>query len=54
MDKVANNKTGLMWKFGMNLEELEFADDICLIEETSQRLERKKQKLKHVAKKVGL
>jgi hypothetical protein len=41
MGKVDDNKTGIPWTFGKNLQDLEFADDICLIEENATNMKKK-------------
>lgn len=40
MEKVTDNKSGIPWKFGLNLEDLEFADDICILEEKSSNMKK--------------
>lgn len=54
MKKTTRNKTGIRWNAFSQLEDLEFADDVCLISEKRQHMQKKTEKLSKEAKKIGL
>jgi hypothetical protein len=53
MRKATQGRTRLQWNLFTQLEDLEYADDICLISEKQQHLEQKRR-VANEAKKVGL
>jgi hypothetical protein len=53
MRKATQGRTRLQWNLFTQLEDLEYADDICLISEKQQHLEQKIREANE-AKKVGL
>jgi hypothetical protein len=50
--KLTDNRTGITWKLQNKLEDMEFADDVCLLTEKRNHMQRKLQKLE--ARKIGL
>ncbi|CAN0553799.1 unnamed protein product, partial [Ectocarpus sp. 8 AP-2014] len=56
MGKVNNSPRGIDWQHLQmtRLEDLDFADDICLMSHTRQGLEEKLKRLVHYGKQVGL
>ena len=53
MHKAATN-TGIPWKVFQQMEDLDFADDICLLSNTSSKMQTKLNKIAEVSSKVGL
>lgn len=55
MRKAINNKKkGIQWGLTENLEDLDFADDICLLSQNRQHMQDKIEALETEASKVGL
>ena len=54
MRKCTKEQTGILWTDGKQLEDLDFADDIALISDTSENMQKKTTKLAEIAEKVGL
>lgn len=52
--KKATNKTGIHWSLCNQLEDLDFADDVCLLSEKRQHMQKKLDKLIKEARKIGL
>jgi hypothetical protein len=51
---VQDKKRGLMWTFEENLEDLDFADDICLLSQNGKQLQEKIDHLSRTSEKAGL
>ncbi|CAH8843500.1 unnamed protein product [Trichobilharzia szidati] len=51
---VGNEETGIKWTHTKNLEDLDFADDICLISHKLEDMQAKSNKLAEEASKIGL
>ena len=51
---TTNSKTGIQWTFTKSLEDLDFADDICLLSQNHQHMQTKTDKLRTEALKTGL
>ena len=47
-------RSGIPWKVFEHLEDLEFADDVCLLSNTKEQMQRKINALSETGKKVGL
>ena len=54
MRKCTKEQTGILWTDGKQLEDLDFADDIALLSDTSEKMQKKTTKLAEIAEKVGL
>jgi hypothetical protein len=54
MRRAFKGKTGIKWCVFNQLEDLEFADDICLISHKFEHMQVKTKKLSQVASRVGL
>lgn len=54
MERTADNRTGITWDPFRKLEDLEFADDICLLTQKKQYLQEKTSRLTTIAKTVGM
>lgn len=54
MTRAVRNKTGIRWNVFHQLEDLEFADDVCLLSEKRQHMQKKTEKIAKEAKKLGL
>lgn len=54
MKRTCTNKQGLLWNFRQYLEDLEFADDVCLITEKLTHMQSKIHDLKINAEEIGL
>lgn len=54
MNKVCNIPRGIQWTLTSRLEDLDFADDICLLSQTNKDMSVKLQRLIHYAGQVGL
>ncbi|KAK9738474.1 hypothetical protein QE152_g9845 [Popillia japonica] len=54
MRKTEDKKTGITWNMFERLEDLEFADDICLITSTKKQIQVKSLRLAKTAQQVGL
>ena len=52
--KKSSANTGIPWKVFQQLEDLEFADDICILSNTQQKMQNKVEKLNEFANKTGL
>jgi hypothetical protein len=52
--KVTDNRTGITWKLQSKLEDIEFANGVCLLTEKRNHMQRKLQKLEAEAGKIGL
>ena len=48
------NKTGIQWSLTQCLEDLDFADDLCLLAQKQQHMQQKTDKLAQEAAKTGL
>ena len=53
-ETIKDNRTGIRWTLTTQLEDLDFADDICLTSSTRTHLRSKTLKLCSTAKKVGM
>ena len=53
-ETTKNNNTGIQWTFTQFLEDLDFADDICLTSQKKQHMQSKTDKLAKEAAKTGL
>ena len=51
---LGNNNTGIRWTMNSFLEDLAFADDICLLSSNINNMQSKTTKLNEVAKSIGL
>lgn len=51
---VKNERTGIQWTLTEQLEDLDFADDLCLISATHSRMKRKTEKLSVNASNLGI
>ncbi|CAH8845511.1 unnamed protein product [Trichobilharzia szidati] len=51
---AGNEETGIKWTHTKNLEDLDFADDICLISHKLEDMQVKSNKLAEEASKIGL
>ncbi|CAH8865513.1 unnamed protein product [Trichobilharzia szidati] len=51
---AGNEETGIKWTHTKNLEDLDFADDICLISHKLEDMQAKSNKLAEEASKIGL
>ena len=51
---VKNEITGIQWTLTERLEDLDFADDVCLIFATHNQMQRKTEKLSVNASKLGM
>ncbi len=49
-----NERTGIQWTLTEQLEDLDFADDVCLISATHKQMQRKTEKLSVNASKLGM
>ncbi|XP_073668649.1 uncharacterized protein [Paramisgurnus dabryanus] len=47
-------KTGIQWSINQSLEDLDFADDLCLMSQKCQHMQQKTDNLVHEASKTGL
>ena len=47
-------RTGIQWSFTRKLEDLDFADDLCLMSQKLQHMQEKVEALQHAAERVGL
>jgi hypothetical protein len=54
MKKTTERRNGIQWTLSTRLEDLEFADDICLMSENIARMQRKTEKLREEGAKCGL
>jgi hypothetical protein len=54
MRKATQDRTGLQWNLFAQLEDLDFADDICLISKKQQHLQQKTTRVANEAKNIGL
>lgn len=54
MRKVIDDRTGIRWNLFKQLEDLEFADDICLITEHRNHMQAKIDKLAQYSDTIGL
>jgi hypothetical protein len=59
MDGVMRNWTegenrGITWGLSQQLEDLDFADDVCLLSHTFHNMEKKLRELENKGKAVGL
>jgi len=55
MNKVTKErKRGIQWRMMERLENLDFADDICLLAQRSSNIKTNTEKLEEEAAKVGL
>ncbi|XP_059139501.1 uncharacterized protein LOC131927735 [Physella acuta] len=54
MLKTTKNDTGIQWSFTKRLEDLDFADDICLLSHKHQHTQAKLNWLSEEASRVGL
>lgn len=54
MRKVNNTKCGISWTMSERLEDLDFADDICLMSQTANDMEQKLRQLVKYGEQVGL
>jgi hypothetical protein len=54
LKKVTDNRNGITWKLQNKLEDIEFSDDVCLLTEKRNHMQRKLQKLEAEARKTGL
>jgi hypothetical protein len=54
MKKVTDNRTGISWKLQNKLEDIEFADDVCLLTEKRNHMQRKLQQLETETRKAEL
>ena len=52
--KQSTNRTGITWKVFENLEDLDFANDICLLSGKQEHMQDKINQLSHNAARVGL
>ena len=52
--EATNRKRGIQWGLNSRLEELDYADDLCLLAESLRDMEFKSNDLKIEAKQVGL
>ena len=52
--KIAAVNTGITWKVFQQLEDLDFADDICLLSDIQTKMQTKIDKLNNIAAKTGL
>ena len=53
-ETTKDGKTGIQWTLTQCLEDLDFADDLCLMSQKHQHLQTKTDKLAEVAAKTGL
>ena len=53
-ETVKAGKTGIQWTLTQCLEDLDFADDLCLISQKHQHIQTKTDKLTQTAAKTGL
>ncbi len=51
---MKNGRTGIQWTLTEQLEDLDFADDVCLISATHNQMQRKTEKLSVNASKLGM
>jgi len=51
---ISDNRNGIQWTLTQHLEDLDFADDICLLSHTQQHAQSKLNRLSEEAKKTGL
>ena len=54
MKRTSKGKTGIQWNVFKQLEDLEFADDICLISHKFEHMQEKTNKLSQTANRAGL
>ena len=52
--RKSTNRTGITWKVFGHLEDLDFADDVCLLSESQQNMQSKLNRMIENAKRVGL
>ena len=53
-EATKDNNTGLQWTFTKYLEDLDFADDLCLLSQKQQHMQQKTDRLTEEAAKTGL
>ena len=53
-ETVKQGQNGIQWTFTKQLDDLDFAEDICLLSHTHKQRQQKSSKLTHEAKKTGL
>ena len=53
-EATKDNNTGLQWTFTRYLEDLDFADDLCLLSQKQQHMQQKTDRLTEEAAKTGL
>jgi hypothetical protein len=51
---IAKGKRGIYWNFSERLEDLDFADDLCLLSQSFRDMNQKVQDLIKIAKGAGL
>jgi hypothetical protein len=51
---LGGKKRGLTWRLKESLEDMEYADDICLVSHKYEHVQKKLDDLQEVSKKVGL
>jgi hypothetical protein len=53
MWKTTRGKTGIQWNLFQHLEDLEFADDVCLLSHKHENMEQKTNKLEINIEKIN-
>ena len=53
-ETVKQGQNDIQWTFTKQLDDLDFADDICLLSHTHKQMQKKSSKLTQEAEKTGL